>query len=204
MTHPTEIETLQAKIQSVPEIMALVNGVAEEAEFRESTAGTRDPTSVALSLVAVAALWKLLSVGIGTLRRMTEDATVQRRIQLIRELQEMGYAGQAPLIVDRLAFFDLHRNPFYQTAEVALWMAYRDGRPVGRIAACVDAEYVKFHEEPTGSFGFYESVDDPQVDDSPLKANLDVILNQVFYLSGGKHVQVQNTIHRYFSRCLLR
>ncbi len=49
-----------------------------------------------------AAAWKLLSVGIDTLRTMSEDATAQRRIQLIRELQEMGYERQAPFIVDRL------------------------------------------------------------------------------------------------------
>ena len=104
MTHPTEIESFQTNIQSVPEIMALMDGVAEDAEFQESTAGTRigDPMSVGLSLVAVAALWKLLNVGIGTLRRMSEDATVQRRIQLIRQLQEMGYERQAPFIVDQL------------------------------------------------------------------------------------------------------
>ena len=52
--------------------------------------------------MAVAALWKLLSVGIDTLRRMSEDATVQQRIHLIRELQELGYERQAPFIVDRL------------------------------------------------------------------------------------------------------
>jgi len=104
MTHPADIETFQTNIQSVPEIMALVDGVAEEAEFQESTAATRfgDPLSVSLSLVAVAALWKLLGVGIGVLRRMGEDATVERRIQLIRELAELGYERQAPLIVDRL------------------------------------------------------------------------------------------------------
>ena len=103
MPLPTEIETFQTNIQTVPEIMALMDGVAEDAEFQESTAGTRfDPTSVGLSLVAIAALWKLLNVGIDTLRRMSEDATAQRRIQLIRELQEMGYERQAPFIVDRL------------------------------------------------------------------------------------------------------
>ena len=104
MTHPTEIETFQTNIQSVPEIMALVDGVAEDAEFQESMAGTRigDPLSAGLSLVAVAALWQLLSVGIGVLRRMSEDATAKRRIQLIGQLQAMGYERQAPFIVDRL------------------------------------------------------------------------------------------------------
>ena len=104
MAHPTEIETFQANIQSEPEIMALVDSLAEDAEFQESIAGTRfgDPMTLGVSLVAVAALWKLVSVGIDALRRMSEDVTVQRRLQLIRQLQEMGYERQAPFIVDRL------------------------------------------------------------------------------------------------------
>ncbi len=104
MTNSTEIETFQANLQSVPEIGALVDDVAEDAELREATAGTRfvDPLSAGLSLVTAAALWKLLSVGIGTLRRMSEDAAAERRIRLIGQLREMGYERQAPFIVARL------------------------------------------------------------------------------------------------------
>ena len=104
MTLPNDIESLQARIQSEPELMALLDGLSEDAAFQESMSGTRlaDPLSAGLSLVAVAALWRLLSVGIGTLRRMSEDAALERRIQLIRQLQESGYERQAPFIVDRL------------------------------------------------------------------------------------------------------
>jgi hypothetical protein len=74
------------------------------AKLREQFAGMRlgDPLSAGLSLVAAAALWKLLNVGIATLRRMSEDAADARRVQVIRELQLMGYERQAPFIVDRL------------------------------------------------------------------------------------------------------
>ncbi len=104
MTPSTEIKTLQTNIQSVPEIRALVDSVAEDAEFEESMTGTKigDPLSAGLSLVAVAALWQLVSIGIETLRRMSENATVERRVELIRQLQAMGYERQAPFIVDRL------------------------------------------------------------------------------------------------------
>ena len=104
MTQHTKIKTFQTNIQSVPEILALVDGVAEDAEFQEAMGGTRfvDPISVGLSLVAVSALWQLLKVGIGTLRRMSEDAALKRRIELIRQLKEMGYGRQAPFIVERL------------------------------------------------------------------------------------------------------
>ena len=100
----TEIETFQTNIQNVPDIMAIVEGTAEDAEFQELMEGTRisDPVSASLALVAVVALWQLLRIGIGALRRMSQDATVKQRIQLIGQLQEMGYERQAPFIVDRL------------------------------------------------------------------------------------------------------
>jgi GNAT superfamily N-acetyltransferase len=68
-----------------------------------------------------------------------------------------------PLIVDRLAFFDRKKNPFYQTAETGLFLAFRDGVPVGRIAACVNHDYNDFHGEKTGVFGFFEAIDDDEV-----------------------------------------
>jgi hypothetical protein len=55
------------------------------------------------------------------------------------------------------------RNPFYQHAEGQLWWALRDGRPVGRIAAFVDQTHNQLHQERTGFFGFFESVNDPAV-----------------------------------------
>lgn len=68
-----------------------------------------------------------------------------------------------PLLVDRMAFFDFEKNPFYRTADVALFMAFRQGKPVGRIAACMNRDYIEFHGENVGSFGFYESIEDEAV-----------------------------------------
>jgi hypothetical protein len=55
------------------------------------------------------ALWKLLSVGIGALRSMDHDARLRRRIDMIRELQELGYDRQAPFILERLQHTLLER-----------------------------------------------------------------------------------------------
>ena len=104
MTYPSDFETFCSDIQDLPEVYAVLNGVAEDAEIDEATNGKRcfDPTSAALSLIATAALWKLVCVGITTLRGMTENALLGQRVQLIRELRDMGYERQAPYIVDRL------------------------------------------------------------------------------------------------------
>jgi len=54
-------------------------------------------------------------------------------------------------------------NPFFKHARARLWLAERDGRPVGRISAQVDDLRLQLEGPPSGSFGFLEAVDDPEV-----------------------------------------
>ncbi len=68
-----------------------------------------------------------------------------------------------PLLMDVKSTLDTRRNPFYAHAEIQLFLAFRDGRPAGRIASVVDSNYVSFQEDRAGFFGFFESVDDPAV-----------------------------------------
>lgn len=66
-----------------------------------------------------------------------------------------------PLDYERKLFFDPRKNPFYRHAEVGLFLARsEDGRVRGRISAQVDRNYIEFHGEDTGLFGFFDSVDD--------------------------------------------
>jgi hypothetical protein len=103
MTLPSEFEAFHTQLRSLPEVAALVDEIAQQAELQELTAGQRaDPGTVALSLVAAAALWKLLSLGVETLRSMAHNATLQRRIDMLRDLQQLGYERQAPFILERL------------------------------------------------------------------------------------------------------
>ncbi len=54
-------------------------------------------------------------------------------------------------------------NPLFTHAEMQLWVAEHDGRDLGRIAGIVDRAHNDFHRETTAFFGFFESVDDPEV-----------------------------------------
>lgn len=69
----------------------------------------------------------------------------------------------APLLIDRQIHFDKAHNPFFQHAEVAFWLAYRDGTPVGRITAQIDALHLARYNDATGHFGYIEAIDDPAV-----------------------------------------
>jgi hypothetical protein len=68
----------------------------------------------------------------------------------------------APLIFDLQKVF-ARQNPLFEHAEMKLWMAYKDGQPVGRISGLVDRAYCKTFTEPAAFFGFFECFDDPEV-----------------------------------------
>ena len=69
----------------------------------------------------------------------------------------------APLELELKDRLTPKKNPFFEHAEAALFVAYRDGQPVGRITAQIDREHLRVHGERTGFFGFFDTVDDPAV-----------------------------------------
>jgi hypothetical protein len=68
-----------------------------------------------------------------------------------------------PLIMDRLEAIDPKKNPFFEHAEAALFLAERDGVAVGRISAHINHLHNEYHNDKTGFFGWFESIDDPKV-----------------------------------------
>ena len=75
-----------------------------------------------------------------------------------------------PLRFERHDVLGKDKNPYFQHAEAAYFIARMDGRPVGRISAQVDA-LAQVHQGPgTGHFGFLDAVDDPLVFDALFEA----------------------------------
>ena len=68
-----------------------------------------------------------------------------------------------PLIFERMQFLDRDKNPYFEHAEAEYFLAERDGEPVGRITAQVDQRWDEFQGGSDGMFGFFETVDDPEV-----------------------------------------
>lgn len=79
------------------------------------------------------------------------------------------------LIADRKKFFDKRKNPFFKHARVAFYLAFKDGRPVGRIVGIVNNLHNEYHNEKTGFFGFFDCVDDLEVASALLKAAEDFV-----------------------------
>ncbi|HLF72285.1 MAG TPA: N-acetyltransferase [Dehalococcoidia bacterium] len=55
------------------------------------------------------------------------------------------------------------KNPFFEHGEAQLFLARREGEYVGRISAQIDRDHNAQHDERTGFFGFFESIDDGEV-----------------------------------------
>jgi GNAT superfamily N-acetyltransferase len=62
-------------------------------------------------------------------------------------------------VYDRLS----PKHPANSHQDTKLWIAYRDGRPVGRIGACIDRFFNDYQSVSWGWVGFFESVDDAEV-----------------------------------------
>lgn len=68
-----------------------------------------------------------------------------------------------PLIVDMKKMLDRTKHPFFQHSSAELFLAMRQGKVVGRIAAILNNNHNRYHNEKTAFFGFFESIDNQEI-----------------------------------------
>jgi hypothetical protein len=69
----------------------------------------------------------------------------------------------APLEFELSARLDASKNPALKTSPHKLWIAYKNGKPAGRIAALVNRAHIDVYNDGMGHFGFLECEDDPSM-----------------------------------------
>src|SRR5687768_9531124 len=99
-----------------------------------------------------------------TIAPATSRSDLRRFIAVPWQLREItGHATWVPPLRIAVAdALDERRNPFYREASRACWVARREGRAVGRIAAIENRAHNAFHGDRVGFFGFFECADDPE------------------------------------------
>lgn len=75
-----------------------------------------------------------------------------------------------PLITDDVDTLSPEVNPAFDFCEAVYFMAYRDGKPVGRIAGILNKQVNEHHNTANARFGFIDFIDDPEVSEALLKA----------------------------------
>lgn len=68
-----------------------------------------------------------------------------------------------PLVVDDIDTLSPTKNPAFDFCEADYFMAYRDGRPVGRIAAIINHQVNEASGQKAARFGFVDFIDDEEV-----------------------------------------
>lgn len=92
--------------------------------------------------------------------------TVKERKQFIDlewEINRTTPNWISPLRVARKEILDPKKNPFFEHAEMELFLAKKDGKVVGRVAAIKNDNHNKFHNDKWGFWGFFESINDQDV-----------------------------------------
>jgi hypothetical protein len=94
-----------------------------------------------------------------TLRQVVTAADRKRFVDLVWDVYRSDPHWVPPLKSEMLGLIDPAKNPWFEHAEAALWLAERDGRAVGRISAQVDRLVLDHMGEGTGQWGMFELVD---------------------------------------------
>ncbi len=78
-----------------------------------------------------------------------------------------------PLLANEKGLLGYAKEPFYERNQIQTFLAERDGKVVGRIAAILNVGHLERYNDNVGFFGFYESIDDQDVADALFAAAAD-------------------------------
>jgi GNAT superfamily N-acetyltransferase len=101
-------------------------------------------------------------MGVVKIRTVRGARPLKRFVDLPYRLH-VGTPWVPPLKLERAAFLSRKLNPYFKHGEAEYFLAWRDGRVVGRVTAQVDRAFNEYHESRWGMFGFLELEDDPEV-----------------------------------------
>ena len=75
-----------------------------------------------------------------------------------------------PIKAEELEVIDRDKNPVFNNADAAFYLAYREGKVVGRIAAMINWIEVKELQKNKVRFGWFDAIDDVEVSRALLEA----------------------------------
>lgn len=94
---------------------------------------------------------------------VTSNRDLKRFIRLPHAVYAERDEWRAPLHIERRMHLSEKQNPAFEHLDWRAWLAWIDGRPVGRITAQVDALRARQHGDRVGYFGMLEAIDDGRV-----------------------------------------
>ena len=91
----------------------------------------------------------------------------RRDLKTFIYLPEKIHASQEnwvhPIYMDDWKYFDPKKNKAFGCSDTVLLLAWRDGRPVGRIMGIINKRFNQYRNEQTGRFGYFDVYEDREV-----------------------------------------
>jgi GNAT superfamily N-acetyltransferase len=103
-----------------------------------------------------------LSINTIDIREVSGKKDLDAFIQVPWEIYKDDPNWVPPLLIERKEALS-DKNPWFEHAQWCAWIAYRDGKPVGRISAQIDQLHQQRYNNQTGFFGLVEAMDDDEV-----------------------------------------
>lgn len=97
-------------------------------------------------------------------------ASLRKFVHFQIDLYEGNKYYVPPFVIDDVETLDPKTNPAFDFCESGYYMAYRDGRPVGRVAGIINRQINERCGEKIARFGFLDFIDDGEVSASLMSA----------------------------------
>ena len=97
------------------------------------------------------------------IREVTSQNQLKEFVRFPYELYKSSPFWVPGFINDELDVLTPSKNPAFEYCEVKLWLAYKDGKPAGRIGAIIIQKEEEITGIPIGRFTRLEFIDDREV-----------------------------------------
>ncbi|MFA7228091.1 MAG: hypothetical protein WC061_03565 [Melioribacteraceae bacterium] len=101
-----------------------------------------------------------------TIREVKSKSDLKKFIQFPFSIYEGNDCWVPPLIFDELKTLGKDKNPAFDFCEAEYWLAYNEGKIVGRIAGIINHKYNEKWKQKSARFGWIDFIDDPEVSKS--------------------------------------
>lgn len=102
-------------------------------------------------------------------KEISSHSDMKRFVKFYARLYKKNKFAVPAIIVDELSTLNKKKNPAFDFCEVACFLAYRDKKIVGRIAAIINHEANAHNKHQRGRFGWFDFIDDEEVSTALLK-----------------------------------
>lgn len=98
-----------------------------------------------------------------TLKEMKSKKELKKFIKFPFGLYKNEPHWVPPIIKDELDSMDAGKNPVFKNAKARFFLAYKEGKAVGRVCAIVNDIEIKEQGKPKMRFGWFDTIDDVDV-----------------------------------------